>query len=172
MPVLCHLSHVYPDGASLYFTFFFRRVADPEAAIARWAALKRAATEALTAAGGTFQPSPRRGLLARPLVPREAGEAGVRLMAAAARGSWTRAGILNPHVLLDPADRLEIYDVPPGLAAAGPGRALGETFDLVVVGGGITGCGMLLDAAQRGLRVLLVEKATTWLRGLPRARRS
>ena len=36
--------------------------------------------------------------------------------------------------------------------------ALGETFDLVVIGGGITGCGILFDAAQRGLRVLLVER--------------
>jgi glycerol-3-phosphate dehydrogenase len=35
---------------------------------------------------------------------------------------------------------------------------LGDTFDLVVIGGGITGCGVTLDAAQRGLRVLLVEK--------------
>lgn len=37
--------------------------------------------------------------------------------------------------------------------------ALDEPFDLVVIGGGITGCGVLLDAAQRGLRALLVEKA-------------
>lgn len=37
--------------------------------------------------------------------------------------------------------------------------SLGEPFDLVVIGGGITGCGVLLDAAQRGLRALLVEKA-------------
>jgi glycerol-3-phosphate dehydrogenase len=36
---------------------------------------------------------------------------------------------------------------------------LSRPFDLVIVGGGITGCGALLDAAQRGLRVLLVEKA-------------
>lgn len=35
---------------------------------------------------------------------------------------------------------------------------LDQPFDLVVIGGGITGCGVLLDAAQRGLRVLLVEK--------------
>jgi len=35
---------------------------------------------------------------------------------------------------------------------------LGETFDLIVIGGGITGCGVMLDAAQRGLRVLLVER--------------
>ena len=36
--------------------------------------------------------------------------------------------------------------------------ALGEPFDLVIVGGGITGCGVLMDAAQRGLRALLVER--------------
>jgi glycerol-3-phosphate dehydrogenase len=36
---------------------------------------------------------------------------------------------------------------------------LAEPFDLVIIGGGITGCGVLLDAAQRGLRALLVEKA-------------
>jgi len=36
--------------------------------------------------------------------------------------------------------------------------ALDEPFDLVILGGGITGCGVLLDAAQRGLRALLVER--------------
>jgi glycerol-3-phosphate dehydrogenase len=35
---------------------------------------------------------------------------------------------------------------------------LAQPFDLVIVGGGITGCGVLLDATQRGLRALLVEK--------------
>ncbi len=36
--------------------------------------------------------------------------------------------------------------------------ALDGGFDLVVIGGGITGCGIALDAAQRGLSVLLVEQ--------------
>lgn len=35
---------------------------------------------------------------------------------------------------------------------------LAEPFDLIVLGGGITGCGVFLDAAQRGLRVLLLER--------------
>ena len=34
----------------------------------------------------------------------------------------------------------------------------GEPFDLLVIGGGITGCGVARDAALRGLRVALVEK--------------
>ncbi|MEM7356808.1 MAG: glycerol-3-phosphate dehydrogenase/oxidase [Acidobacteriota bacterium] len=35
---------------------------------------------------------------------------------------------------------------------------LDQPFDLVILGGGITGCGILLDAAQRGLRALLIER--------------
>jgi len=34
-----------------------------------------------------------------------------------------------------------------------------QQFDLLVVGGGITGCGIALDAALRGLKVALIEKA-------------
>jgi glycerol-3-phosphate dehydrogenase len=37
-------------------------------------------------------------------------------------------------------------------------RLTSETFDLVIVGGGIVGAGALLDAASRGLRVALVEQ--------------
>lgn len=33
-----------------------------------------------------------------------------------------------------------------------------QQFDLVVIGGGITGCGIALDAALRGMKVALVEK--------------
>ena len=34
----------------------------------------------------------------------------------------------------------------------------GQSFDIVVVGGGINGAGIARDAAGRGLRVLLVEQ--------------
>src|SRR5713226_2920650 len=39
------------------------------------------------------------------------------------------------------------------------GRLRSEHFDVVVIGGGITGAGIALDAASRGLRVALVEKS-------------
>ena len=38
------------------------------------------------------------------------------------------------------------------------GRLRAERFDLLVIGGGATGCGIALDAAARGLRVALVER--------------
>jgi alkyldihydroxyacetonephosphate synthase len=35
--VFTHLSHVYPQGASIYTTYLFRLAADPDATLARWA---------------------------------------------------------------------------------------------------------------------------------------
>ena len=37
-------------------------------------------------------------------------------------------------------------------------RLSAELFDVLVVGGGVTGCGVALDAASRGLSVALIEK--------------
>ena len=37
-------------------------------------------------------------------------------------------------------------------------RLATEVFDVVVIGGGVTGCGVALDAASRGLAVALLEK--------------
>jgi glycerol-3-phosphate dehydrogenase len=37
-------------------------------------------------------------------------------------------------------------------------RIQGQTFDVAIIGGGIVGCGVARDAAQRGLRVVLIEK--------------
>jgi alkyldihydroxyacetonephosphate synthase len=104
--VLCHVSHPYRDGASLYFTFFFRAAADPEQTIARWARIKRAATEALIADGATLSHHHGIGQWHAPWLQREIGDDGAAALAAVA-GRLDPAGILNPHVLLDPDDRLE-----------------------------------------------------------------
>ena len=101
-----HLSHPYRDGASLYFTVFFRCPADPDAAVARWAGLKRRATEAVVGAGGTLSHHHGIGAWHAPWYPREAGELGIQAIRRLA-GELDPDGVLNPHVLLDPADRLE-----------------------------------------------------------------
>ncbi len=106
VPVLCHLSHPYRDGASLYFTFFFRCPRDPDAAIARWAALKRRATEALVDAGGTLSHHHGVGSWHAPWLARETGEVGHRVLSRVAAELDPR-GVLNPHVLLAAEDRLE-----------------------------------------------------------------
>lgn len=105
--VLCHLSHPYDDGSSLYFTFFFRCPPDPEAAVARWATIKRAATEAIVTGGGTLSHHHGVGSWHAPWLEREVGPDGVRLLRSAV-AVLDPAGIMNPHVLLDPLDRLEV----------------------------------------------------------------
>ncbi len=104
--VLCHLSHPYPDGASLYFTFFFRCAEDSAHTLERWAKLKRAATEALVEAGATVSHHHGVGQVHAPWLPREIGAEGIGLLQAAAR-HMDPQGILNPNTLLDPADHLE-----------------------------------------------------------------
>jgi alkyldihydroxyacetonephosphate synthase len=104
--VLCHVSHPYEVGSSLYFTFFFRCAADPDETIARWARIKRAANSALVTAGATLSHHHGVGQWHAPWLVSELGEEGVGLLGAAAR-RLDPQGILNPHVLLEPVDRLE-----------------------------------------------------------------
>jgi len=106
VPLLCHLSHPYRDGASLYFTFFYRCPRDPDDAVARWADLKRRATEAVVVAGGTVSHHHGIGAWHAPWYPGEVGSDGLRLLRTAASELDPR-GILEPGVLLDPTDRLE-----------------------------------------------------------------
>ena len=66
------------------------------------------------------------------------------LVPAAARGSQAIASLPAPQ---KPAPRSERL-----LALSS------QTFDVLVIGGGVTGCGIARDAALRGLRVALVER--------------
>ncbi len=93
----CHVSHVYPSGASLYFTVLARQDgADPAG---QWRAAKRAATDAVVAAGGTLTHHHAIGTDHRPWLAAEHGELGVELLRAAAQ-RCDPAGIMNPGKLL------------------------------------------------------------------------
>jgi len=53
--------------------------------------------------------------------------------------------------------RYEASQLSPGRRAADLARLRAERFDVLVIGGGVTGTGAALDAASRGLSVALVE---------------
>ncbi|ETK32489.1 FAD-binding oxidoreductase [Microbispora sp. ATCC PTA-5024] len=94
--VMCHVSHVYATGASLYFTVVTAQTGDP---LGQWAAAKRAATEAIVRAGGTVSHHHGVGRDHRPAYALEIGELGGEIL----RGIKERldpAGILNPGVLI------------------------------------------------------------------------
>ncbi|CAL9651732.1 FAD-binding oxidoreductase [Streptomyces sp. enrichment culture] len=97
--VMCHISHVYENGASLYFTVVS---AQGEDAVAHWTRAKHAANEAILAAGGTISHHHGVGTDHRDWYLREAGPLGADALRAVKR-RLDPDGVLSPGVLL-PAD--------------------------------------------------------------------
>ncbi|MDQ2631533.1 MAG: FAD-binding oxidoreductase [Actinomycetota bacterium] len=95
--VFCHLSHAYADGASLYFTFISR--ARRGAEIEQWAAVKRAACEAIVAHGGTITHHHAVGRDHAPYMEAEVGGTGLEALRAL-KAQLDPAGIMNPGKLL------------------------------------------------------------------------
>jgi alkyldihydroxyacetonephosphate synthase len=95
--VFCHLSHAYADGASLYFTFISR--ARRGAEIEQWGAVKRAASDAIIAHGGTITHHHAIGRDHRPYMQAEVGETGLDVLRAV-KDQLDPAGIMNPGKLL------------------------------------------------------------------------
>lgn len=96
--VMAHVSHSYPDGASLYFTFVFPRQLDRE--IEQWQAIKRAASDAIVMNGGTISHHHGVGTDHMAWLPEEKGEIGMSLLKATKR-QMDPKGILNPGKLVD-----------------------------------------------------------------------
>jgi len=94
--VMCHISHVYETGASLYFTFLARQHADDP--IGQWRAAKTAATDAIAAGGGTITHHHSVGRDHAPWMAREVGEGGLAVLRAA-KDELDPTGIMNPGKL-------------------------------------------------------------------------
>lgn len=112
--VLAHLSHAYPDGSSIYFTFSARARDDDEALLWYDELWPEALTAALEA-GATLSHHHGVGRSKAPVLGTELGY-GVgmvrRLMSA-----WDPAGIMNPGALV-PADGASTASDPPAESGA------------------------------------------------------
>jgi alkyldihydroxyacetonephosphate synthase len=97
---MCHVSHLYPSGASLYFTFIARQEAGAE--LDQWRAAKSAAGDAIVTHHGTITHHHAVGRDHAPWMPAEVGELGVELLRAA-KARLDPRGIMNPGKLLPPA---------------------------------------------------------------------
>ncbi len=95
--VICHVSHVYPDGASLYFTFFGKATPGKEAA--HWEAIKDAVTPAFMEAGGALSHHHGIGADHAPYLRRVIGEDGLVVLSALKR-ELDPEGIMNPGKLM------------------------------------------------------------------------
>nr|WP_296770597.1 FAD-binding oxidoreductase [Rhodococcus sp. (in: high G+C Gram-positive bacteria)] len=94
--VMCHISHVYPTGASLYFTVV---CAATEDARTQWLGAKRSATQAMTDSGATVTHHHAVGRDHRPWMVQEVGPVGTALLRAI-KVAMDPAGVLNPGKLI------------------------------------------------------------------------
>jgi alkyldihydroxyacetonephosphate synthase len=95
--VMCHVSHLYETGASLYFTFVARQREDDP--IAQWRAVKRAASDAIVAGGGTITHHHAVGRDHAPWMRDEVGDAGLSALRAL-KAELDPGGVMNPGKLL------------------------------------------------------------------------
>jgi alkyldihydroxyacetonephosphate synthase len=94
-----HLSHIYPDGASIYVTFLFRRSADTVALHNRWQRMKGAASQVIVAHQGTISHQHGVGLDHAAYLQSEKGALGLEALREMAR-VFDPDGLLNPGKLL------------------------------------------------------------------------
>jgi alkyldihydroxyacetonephosphate synthase len=94
--VLCHISHVYAMGASLYFTVVAGQRGNP---IEQWRAAKTAACNAIVSTGSTITHHHAVGADHRPWMRDEVGDLGVQVLRAV-KATLDPAGILNPGKLI------------------------------------------------------------------------
>ena len=94
--VLCHISHVYPTGASLYFTVIGAQSDDPRG---QWRRAKDSASWAIIDGGGTITHHHAVGADHRPYLAEEIGEVGVAVLRGI-KSAIDPAGIMNPGKLV------------------------------------------------------------------------
>lgn len=97
--VMCHISHVYPAGASLYFTVVAALTTDPAA---QWQRAKDAASLAIGEAHGTITHHHAVGRDHRPYLEDEIGPLGMAVLRAV-KDTLDPTGIMNPGVMVPEA---------------------------------------------------------------------
>lgn len=93
----CHVSHLYPAGASLYFTFMARAL--PGRELDQWRSAKDAASNAIVANGGTITHHHAIGRDHLPWMRDEVGELGIDVLRAV-KERFDPRGIMNPGKLI------------------------------------------------------------------------
>jgi alkyldihydroxyacetonephosphate synthase len=93
-----HLSHVYPQGSSIYSTFVFRACPDPDEMMERWRKLKTRVSEQIVAHGGTISHQHGVGVDHAPYLPAEKTGMGLGAIRTVAN-YFDPDGMMNPGKL-------------------------------------------------------------------------
>ena len=95
--VMCHLSHAYRDGASLYFTVIASP--GPDGGLASWRRIKASASRAIQTSGGTLSHHHATGRDHLPYLEGEIGPLGIETLRAV-KDRLDPVGIMNPGCLI------------------------------------------------------------------------
>jgi alkyldihydroxyacetonephosphate synthase len=99
--VTARFTHVYPDGPAVYFTAIAPARRGEE--VEQWSRVKEAVSDAIVAEGGTITHHHAVGREHRPWYERQRPEPFAAALAGA-KAAVDPAGVMNPGVLLDPAE--------------------------------------------------------------------
>jgi len=98
--IFTHLSHVYPTGSSIYTTYIFRLSLKPDDTLARWRAMKAAASQVITSLGGTISHHHGVGVDHMPYLAAEKGALGMAALSELCH-QFDPKGIMNPGKLVN-----------------------------------------------------------------------
>ncbi len=96
--VFTHLSHLYPHGSSIYTTYLFRLAEDAPQTLARWQAMKRAASQVIVQHAATISHQHGVGQDHKAYLPSEKGELGMQALRQAVQ-VFDPQGVMNPWTL-------------------------------------------------------------------------
>jgi alkyldihydroxyacetonephosphate synthase len=97
--VFSHLSHFYPQGASIYTTFIFRIGRSPENTLSKWEKMKTSASRVILSHGGTISHQHGVGKDHAPYLPAEKGELGMEAIRSVLK-VFDPEGMMNPGKLV------------------------------------------------------------------------
>ncbi len=97
--IFTHLSHVYPNGSSIYTTYLFKLTDDPDQSISHWKSMKSSASQAIIASGGTISHQHGVGLDHLQYLESEKSRLGMAVIAAVCH-EFDPKGIINPGKLI------------------------------------------------------------------------
>jgi alkyldihydroxyacetonephosphate synthase len=97
--VFTHLSHLYPQGSSIYTTVIFRTAKTYKETLKRWQRLKTAASKAIVKNRGTISHQHGVGIDHAPYLTAEKGRLGIAVIKAMCE-KFDPSGIMNPGKLV------------------------------------------------------------------------
>jgi alkyldihydroxyacetonephosphate synthase len=103
--VMAHLSHAYPHGASVYYTFLARQKEGRE--LEQWQEVKDAASRAIIDDGGALSHHHGIGSEHRRWLPEYLGDGGVRVLRAL-KQALDPQGVMNPAKLISPGETEDV----------------------------------------------------------------